>query len=107
MFFSRRAPRRPRRPQCCWGSPVLRVGFRDGRNPTHARFCGVSLLAAAKLQQLLHLSFCPYFLGSPSLALAVIPRGYTRPVRPPPLGCVEGSARIKINGLHLPMRRGA
>ena len=32
-------------------------------DPTHARFCGVSLLAAAKLQQLLHLSFCPYFFG--------------------------------------------
>ena len=29
----------------------------------HARFCGVSLLAAAELQQLLHLSFCPYFFG--------------------------------------------
>ena len=39
---------------------------------THAP-CGVSLLAAAELQQLLHLSSCPYFFGvSPSLALALI-----------------------------------
>ena len=49
-FLAAAPGRRPRRRLCCWGSPVLRVGFRDGRNPTHARFCGVSLLAAAKLQ---------------------------------------------------------
>ena len=86
------APRR----QCCWGSPVLRVGFRDGRNPTHARFCGVSLLAAAKLQQLLHLSFAHFGGGLPSLALALLVNKKTRghaPCETSPWGRVEASGR--------------
>ena len=77
----------------------MRVGFRDGRNPTHARFCGVSLLAAAKLQQLLHLSFCPYFLGSPSLALALTLAANTRghaPCEASSVG-IRGRVRAKNN----------
>ena len=51
------------RPNAAGAARFCEWVFVMGETHTHARFCGVSLLAAAKLQQLLHLSFCPYFFG--------------------------------------------
>ena len=91
MFFLAGAPADRDPAPILRGSLVFCSWFLHGRKATHARFCGVSLLAAAKLQQLLHLSFCPYFFGFPAPALALILNKKTRGHAP----CETSSAGMR------------
>ena len=97
------------RPNAAGAARFCEWVFVMGETHTHARFCGVSLLAAAKLQQLLHLSFCPYFFGFPAPALALILNKKTRghaPCETSSAGMRAGvCANILLISLHLPMRR--